>query len=161
MSSKEKETTMSKKNNQNHIRVETWKKVVCYSSNFHKLLYTKNWNSILKYQKRNVNKSSDIYRANIEGVCLTLIGMSSKTRKMFIFSQARLWACGRGDMSTPSFGSHLNTISTRGWGRLYPPYTGVHTKFWKPQVRLLVVSLLGFLIPEPLFLEYFMKARCQ
>ena len=42
--------------------------------------------------------------------------------------QARLWACGRGDASTPSFGSHLNPISTRG-GRLCPPYTGVHTKF--------------------------------
>ena len=24
--------------------------------------------------------------------------------------QARLWACGRGDMSTPSFGSQLNPI---------------------------------------------------
>ena len=28
--------------------------------------------------------------------------------------QACLWACGCGDMSTPSFGSHLNPISTRG-----------------------------------------------
>ena len=28
--------------------------------------------------------------------------------------QACLWACGRGDVSTPSFGSHLNPISTRG-----------------------------------------------
>ena len=43
-------------------------------------------------------------------------------------TQARLWACGRGDVSTPSFGSHPNPISTRG-GRLCPPYTGVHTKF--------------------------------
>ena len=42
--------------------------------------------------------------------------------------QARLWAWGRGDMSTPSFGSHLNPISTMG-GRLCSPYTGVHTKF--------------------------------
>ena len=49
--------------------------------------------------------------------------------------QARLWACGRGDVSTPSFGSHLNPISTRG-GRSCPPYTGVHTKFWEPQARL-------------------------
>ena len=53
--------------------------------------------------------------------------------------QARLWACGRGDVSTPSFGSHLSPISTKG-GRLYPPYTVVHTKFWKPQVRLLCQS---------------------
>ena len=42
--------------------------------------------------------------------------------------QVRLWACGRGDVSTPSFCNHLNPISTR-WGRLCPPYTGVHTKF--------------------------------
>ena len=42
--------------------------------------------------------------------------------------QARLWTCGRVDMSTPSFGSHLNPISTRG-DRLCPPNTGVHTKF--------------------------------
>ena len=42
--------------------------------------------------------------------------------------QARLWACGRGDVSTPSFGSHLNRILSRA-GRLCPPYTGVHTKF--------------------------------
>ena len=29
-------------------------------------------------------------------------------------NQACLWACGRGDVSTPSFGSHLNPIPTRG-----------------------------------------------
>ena len=50
--------------------------------------------------------------------------------------EVRLWACGRGDVSAPSFGSHLNPISTRG-GRFCPPYTGVHTKFWKPQARLM------------------------
>ena len=43
--------------------------------------------------------------------------------------QACLWACGRGDMSTPSFGSNLNHISTRG-----ADYT--YTKFWKLQARL-------------------------
>ena len=32
----------------------------------------------------------------------------------YFLRQARLWACGRGDMSTPSFGSHINPISTRG-----------------------------------------------
>ena len=48
-------------------------------------------------------------------------------------SQARLWTCGRGDVSTPCFGSHLNPISTRGV-ILCPPYTNVHTKF--PQARL-------------------------
>ena len=52
-------------------------------------------------------------------------------------AQARLWACGRGDVSSPSFGSHPNPISTRGvGGRLCPPYTGVYTKFWKPQACL-------------------------
>ena len=50
-------------------------------------------------------------------------------------SQARLWVCRRGDVSTSSIGSHLNPISTRG-GRLCPPYAGVHTKLWKPQARL-------------------------
>ena len=38
--------------------------------------------------------------------------------------QARLWACGRGDLSTPSFGSHLNPIPYRGGeDRSCPPYT--------------------------------------
>jgi hypothetical protein len=31
-------------------------------------------------------------------------------------------ACGHVDVSTPSFGSHLQPIPTRGAGRLYPPY---------------------------------------
>ena len=39
------------------------------------------------------------------------------------------------DWSQPSFGSHINPISTRD-GRLCPPYTYVSTQFWKPQVRL-------------------------
>ena len=33
--------------------------------------------------------------------------------------QARLWTCGRGDSSTPSFGSHLNPIPTRWQIMLY------------------------------------------
>ena len=57
--------------------------------------------------------------------------------QVWYIGQARLWACGRGDVSTPSYGSHLNPISTRGeGGRLCPTYTGVHNKFWKPQARL-------------------------
>ena len=49
--------------------------------------------------------------------------------------RARLWAYGRGDVSAPTFGIHLNPIST--WrGRLCPTYSGVYTKFWKPQARL-------------------------
>ena len=40
--------------------------------------------------------------------------------------QARLWACGRGDMSTPSFGSHLNPISTRGADYAHPIYWCPH-----------------------------------
>ena len=34
--------------------------------------------------------------------------------------QARLWACGRGDMSTSSFGIYLNPISTRGAAYAHP-----------------------------------------
>ena len=45
--------------------------------------------------------------------------------------QGRLWTCGRGDVSTPSFGSHPNPISTRGAGYAHPilQYTGVNAKF--------------------------------
>ena len=39
---------------------------------------------------------------------------------MLVHDQARLWACGRGDVSTPSFGSHLNPISTRGADYAHP-----------------------------------------
>ena len=58
--------------------------------------------------------------------------------------QAHLWACGRRDVSTPSFGSHLNPISTRV-GRLCKPYTDVHTKFWKPQAHLTGKSMNNLL----------------
>jgi hypothetical protein len=70
---------------------------------------------------------------NFMGKCLCL--PSPFECSVWFTQQARLWTCGRGDMSTPSFDSHLNPISTRG-GRLCPPYIGVHTKFWKPQARL-------------------------
>ena len=40
--------------------------------------------------------------------------------------QARLWACGRGDVSTPNFGSHLNPISTRGANYAHPIYWCPH-----------------------------------
>ena len=40
--------------------------------------------------------------------------------------QARLWACGRGDVSTPSFGSLLNPISTRGADYAHPIYWFPH-----------------------------------
>ena len=36
------------------------------------------------------------------------------------YYQARLLACGRGDVSTPSFGSHPNPISTRGADYAHP-----------------------------------------
>ena len=67
--------------------------------------------------------------------------------------QARLWACGYGDVSTPSFCSHLNPISTRG-GRLCPPYTGVNTKFWKPQVRLLYNTYYMYLFVKKKVFNY-------
>ena len=37
------------------------------------------------------------------------------------FHALLLWACGRGDMSTPSLGGHLNPISARGGGEIMPP----------------------------------------
>ena len=40
--------------------------------------------------------------------------------------QACLWACGLGDMSTPSFGSNLNPISTRGADYAHPKYWCPH-----------------------------------
>ena len=43
-------------------------------------------------------------------------------------------ACWHVDVSTPSFGCHLNPILTRGADYTHPIL--VHTKFWKPQTRL-------------------------
>ena len=40
--------------------------------------------------------------------------------------QARLWVCGRGDTSTPSFGSNLNPISTSGADYTHPIYWCPH-----------------------------------
>ena len=37
-----------------------------------------------------------------------------------ILTQVRLWACGHGGVSTPSFGSHLNPISTMGSDYAHP-----------------------------------------
>ena len=46
--------------------------------------------------------------------------------KFALLKFSYLWACGRGDVSTPSFVSHLDPISTKG-GRLCPPYL-----YWCP-----------------------------
>ena len=47
--------------------------------------------------------------------------------KDFIFvGTDALWACGRGDVSTPSFGSHLNPISTREADYAHPIYVCPH-----------------------------------
>ena len=51
--------------------------------------------------------------------------------------QAHLWAWGRGDVSTPTFGSHLNSISIGGRGADYSHSILV---FWKPQARLVYIS---------------------
>ena len=61
-------------------------------------------------------------------VPITALFFFCHLKQTILQTQACLWACGRGDVSTPSFGSHLNPIPTRG-GRLCSPYTGVHTKF--------------------------------
>ena len=52
--------------------------------------------------------------------------------------QVRLWTCGRGEVSASSFGSHLNPLGGR---RFCPPYTDVHTKFWKPQACFNLIDL--------------------
>ena len=76
--------------------------------------------------------------------------------------QTRPWACGRGDVSTPSFVSH--PISTKG-GKLCPPYTGVHAKFWKPQARLNItktqnkISVLWFKLTYPSWVASSIRKR--
>ena len=49
--------------------------------------------------------------------------------------QVRMWTCGRGDVSTPSFGSHLNPISTRG--QIMP------TLYWCPHQVLKATGVPG------------------
>ena len=57
-----------------------------------------------------------------------------KMGKIFsLESQARLWVCGRGDVSTPSFGSNPNPVSTRG-GQI------MHTLYWCPHQVLKVTG---------------------
>jgi hypothetical protein len=48
------------------------------------------------------------------------------------------------DWSLPSFGSHLNPISTRGGGRLCPPYTGVLG--WR-KFAVAALTFIGLHIP--------------
>ena len=45
--------------------------------------------------------------------------------------QARLWAYGRGDVSTPSSGSHLNPIPTKGGGQIMPTIYWCPHQVWK------------------------------
>jgi len=47
--------------------------------------------------------------------------------------QARLWLCGCGDVSTPSFGTHL-TLSQPGGGQIMP------TLYWCPHQVLRVTG---------------------
>ena len=51
-------------------------------------------------------------------------------------------ACGHVDVAATL------TLNQPGGGRLCPPYTGVHTKFWKPQAHLMIdiaLHLISFL----------------
>ena len=53
-------------------------------------------------------------------------------------------ACGLVDVGTcphQVLATTLTLSQPRGGGRLRPPYTGVHTKFWKPQERLLYIFI--------------------
>ena len=62
--------------------------------------------------------------------------LKTKNGSYIFLAKARLRACWCWDVSTPSFGSHLKQPYSDQKGRLCPPYTDVHTKFWKPQERL-------------------------
>ena len=63
-----------------------------------------------------------------------LFGTKGIPRDPYGYIQARLWACGCGDVSTSSFGRHLNPISTRG-GQIM---LTIYTNLWKPKVRLYI-----------------------
>ena len=68
-------------------------------------------------------------------ICLNeyrlLIYRTKQPQYSFLLSntieQARLWACGRGDVSTPSFSSHPAGPPVAMWMRGH-----VHTNFWQP-----------------------------
>ena len=71
--------------------------------------------------------------------------------------QARLWACGRGDVSTPSFASHLNPISTRG-GQIMP------SLYWCPHQVLKatgVLAMKSLLYVNELWLQFFVRLNSQ
>ena len=90
------------------------------------------------YWKKGENKYK-LFRMSIEPKCddwlsfyISLVHTSNcncyinnLVKKLCSF-QACLWACGRGDVSTPSFGGHLNPISTRGADYAHPIYWCPH-----------------------------------
>ena len=59
--------------------------------------------------------------------------------------QACQWACGRGDVSTPSFGSHPNPISTRGGGQI------MLTLHWCPHQVLKATGAPSYTLQNILF----------
>ena len=68
-------------------------------------------------------------------------------------SQARLWACGRGDMSTPSFVADLKPISTRGADYAHPILVSSqnfesHRRTW---LKSILISNIGTFYKRALF----------
>ena len=102
------------------------------------LQWTINWSTSTTYNE-SVLRMNCLRRIRINGIDKSVgIWMISWPSLYHVdLDQARLLACGRGDVFTQSFGIHLNPIPTRE-DRFCPPYTDVHIKFWKPQVRLLI-----------------------
>ena len=84
------------------------------------ILHPENYKIFLYEEKLPIRKAADFTCCHVPAYCVldqAHIRTSSYVQIEVSISyhiQARLWACGRGDISTPSFGSHLNPISTRG-----------------------------------------------
>ena len=74
-----------------------------------KFLLTKSCNELFKYMKQNL-KFGLVWAGWAVSSSWIIWNANSMPAQM----QARLWACGLGDMSMPSFGIYLNPISTRG-----------------------------------------------
>lgn len=91
-----------------------------------------------KKKKALISMITAISMYNVDGQVCDRFTLST----LYLYIDRR--ACGHGDWSPSSFGSHLNSISTKG-GRLCPSYTDVPEQFWKPQARLIDIwSLFNF-----------------
>jgi hypothetical protein len=102
---------------------------------FEKMLYNQNLDHTL------------IFQISLLISLTNLFEISHLSQNMLIlWCQARLWACGRGDTSTPSFGIYLNPISTNALPILIStPSFESHRRGWVPSIGLM--SKLQILAP--------------